>query len=805
VSSGPSPFRSLLASRASRRSVIAAYLLVAAFAAPGVLRLHIDDSPERFFVHDARALERFRQLELRFGRDRAVRFALSGPGLWTHEGLAFAGALEERSQALRGVLGSAGVARHHRWRFAGWPPPDPRRFRRELVDNPIDRNAGWVAADGSTITILVGLYRLSPERRRATLAELEELAAAAPPGVDVRVAGLAVVNRELDDAVVRMARRFFPALLAVAVLLLALVFRTVAGVVLPLLVVGVCQSAILGAMGYAGQPFDLVLIILVPLLFVIVLATAVHVLCFHRRMRHAGLEPLAATLATYRVKTWPVIWTGATTAIGFGSLAVSGVQPVRALGLWSAFGMAFSTLAMLTLLPALLTEAAGVPGPARGHATDVDGTGARGRADRTGARGRADRTGARGRADRTGARGRALATAAVERPVLIAVLFAALGALALAGLPRLRFEADAISSLPESAPARSGLAALERRGIGTVAASLVLHGHDLGAPDALRRLSALARELRREPLILGALSAGDLVADVAEQLEAGPGEPGPESRARRDASPRDLAAARARIDREPDLERMLELLVTPDGRWARITLMLPARGAEVLEPLFERVSAAAARAFPETESWVTGQFPLVLAALKTLLRTMVLSLSVTALCVALIFYLVLGSLSLAVRALVPNLWPVLVVLGTMGWLGVPIESATVAIASVVLGLAVDDTLHSLGSFRRLVASGPSGTEPTHLEPTRGAARAAAIGALEETAGAHVLTSVTLALGFGVCGLSELVPVARFGALSALAILAALAADLVLVPVLLARAPRQALDRLTRRTGLSGPR
>ena len=686
------------------------------------------------------------------------------------------------------MLGSAGIARHHRWRFAGWPPPDPERFRRELIDNPIDRNAGWVAADGSTITILVGLYRLSQEDRRATLAELEELAAAPPPGVEVRIAGLAVVNRELDAALVRMARRVFPALLAVAVLLLGLVFRSVAGVVLPLLVVGVCQSAVLGAMGYAGQPFDLVLIILVPLLFVVVLATAVHVLCFHRRMRRAGLEPLAATLATYRVKTWPVIWTGVTTAVGFGSLAVSGVPPVRALGLWSAFGMAFATLAMLTLLPALLTEAGGE-------------TGARGRADRTGARGRADRTGARGRADRTGARGRALATAAVERPVLVAVLFAALAVLALAGLPRLRVETDAISSLPDSTPARTELSALERRGIGTVAASLVLHGDDLDTPSSLRRQSALAETLRREPLVLGALAAGDLVTDVAAQ--AAPAD--------REASPASFAVGRARIAREPDLDRMLRFLVTPDGHWARITLMLPARGAEVLEPLFDRVGAAAARTFPETrtESWVTGQFPLILAALKTLLRTMVLSLSVTALCVALIFYLVLGSLSLAVRALVPNLWPVLVVLGTMGWLGVPIESATVAIASVVLGLAVDDTLHSLGSFRRLVGSAPARVEPSHAGPSHtgpagDAAREAAIGALEETAGAHVLTSVTLALGFGVCGLSELVPVARFGTLSALAILAALAADLVLVPVLLARAPRRAIDRLTRRARLGGP-
>ena len=294
-----------------------------------------------------------------------MRIVLSGPGLWTREGLAFAGEIEERSQALHGVIGSAGVVRHHRWRFASWPPPDPARLRRELVGNTVDRGAGWISDDGSTLTVLAGLYRLSPEDRRETLAALEALAAEAPPGVDVRITGLAVVNRELDDSLVRMARRFFPALLAVAVLLLAAVFRDVSGVVLPLLLVGVCQCVVLGALGYAGHPLDLVLIILVPLLFVIVLATAVHVLCYHRRLLGEGLEPEAAARATYEVKTWPVIWTGATTAIGFGSLAVSGVPPVRALGLWTAFGMAFATVAMLTLFPALLSSVGSSVGAGR--------------------------------------------------------------------------------------------------------------------------------------------------------------------------------------------------------------------------------------------------------------------------------------------------------------------------------------------------------------------------------------------------------------------------------------------------------
>jgi len=729
--------------------VIVLYLLVAAAMAPGMLRLRIDDSPERFFVQDARALERFRLLELHFARDRGVRIVLSGPRLWTHDGLAFAGALERRSQELHGVIGSAGIYRHHHWRFPDWPPADVQAFRRELVDDPVDQSTGWVSPDGTTLTIVAGLYRLSPEERHSTLAELEALDAQAPPGVEVRVVGLATMDRALDESLRRMAVRVFPALLAVAVLLLAAVFRDASGVLLPLVLVAVCQSVVLGAMGYAGQSLDLIVIILVPLLFVIVLATAIHVLCFYRRLRRDGQGPAEAVQATYRVKTWPVIWTGATTAIGFGSLAVSGVPAVRALGLWSAFGMTFATLAMLTLFPALLAttaqpRAAASPGQWRGRFEE-----------------------------RSGAFGRTLATAAIEHPITVAIVFGAVGVLALAGLTRLRIESDVISCLPADAPARRDLARLEAHGIGAMAASLVLHGDGLDGPEALRRQSALAETLRDDPLVFDALASGDLVANVGKYVD--PSEASGTDR---------LAAGRTQIARIPDLERMLGYLVASDGHWARITLMLPARGAEVLEPFFDRARTAARAAFPEAESWITGQYPLVLAGQRTLLRTMVLSLAMTALAVAAIFRLVLGSVSLTWRALVPNLWPVLLVLGAMGWLGVPVESATVAIASVVLGLAVDDTFHTLGSFRRL-----AGTLP---------ADRAAVAALGETAGAHGLTSVTLALGFAVCGFSELVPVARFGALSAFAILAALVADLLLVPLLLAHAPAAALARLAGR-------
>jgi hypothetical protein len=132
----------------------------------------------------------------------------------------------------------------------------------------------------------------------------------------------------------------------------------------------------------------------------------------------------------------------------------------------------------------------------------------------------------------------------------------------------------------------------------------------------------------------------------------------------------------------------------------------------------------------------------------------------------------------------------LIVLGIMGWFAIPLDSTTVMVAAVALGLAVDDTLHTLGHLR--LRAGEPHRESKRTDRSHGAVIESS---LTEVAGGHVMTSMILCLGFLVPMLSELLPVVRFGMLSALAVAAALAADLLLVPALLAGASLRAVARL----------
>ncbi|MCZ7652422.1 MAG: MMPL family transporter [Thermoanaerobaculia bacterium] len=331
---------------------------------------------------------------------------------------------------------------------------------------------------------------------------------------------------------------------------------------------------------------------------------------------------------------------------------------------------------------------------------------------------------------------------------------------ATAGLPRLRSESNALAYLPEEHPVRRQIADLERRGIGLSTVEMVVAAQsDLGEPEPLARLAALASELASEPLVLSALSPAELFTAAAETSPLAGFLPAEAV----------VSELRTLLREEPAAAGPLSGWLAPDGHRARLTLFVPSIGHTELAPLRAAAEAAARRAFPEATVELTGRFPLLLDMHRHLLATLGGSLAVAVPALFAVFWLLLGSPGLALRALLPNLWPVLLVFGGMGWAGVPLDLATVMVASVTLGLVVDDTLHSLAR---------------HREEARAlGGRAAIVRRLERSAPAYLLTGLILCLGFGVCALSEFAPTARFGLLSAAAVALAVVADLLLLPAL----------------------
>jgi predicted RND superfamily exporter protein len=168
-------------------------------------------------------------------------------------------------------------------------------------------------------------------------------------------------------------------------------------------------------------------------------------------------------------------------------------------------------------------------------------------------------------------------------------------------------------------------------------------------------------------------------------------------------------------------------------------------------------------------------------------RTQVSSFATAGLVVLGLVAIFLGSLRYAALALVPTLLPVVIALGAMGLAGASLDVGSAMVAAVVIGIAVDDAIHLLVQYRRHRAAGAG-------------ARLAIRAAVLHVGRAVVSTSMALALGFFSLGFSSWKTISHFGALSGLAILAALLSVLVVLPALMVvatdrrREPSQARPR-----------
>jgi predicted RND superfamily exporter protein len=137
----------------------------------------------------------------------------------------------------------------------------------------------------------------------------------------------------------------------------------------------------------------------------------------------------------------------------------------------------------------------------------------------------------------------------------------------------------------------------------------------------------------------------------------------------------------------------------------------------------------------------------------------------------------LRSARLTVLSIPPNILPTLGVFATMGAFHLSLNVATVMVASISLGIAVDNTVHLLANYRRL-----------RLDSTDTAR--AIVDTLVDVGPACIVTTVTACIGFFTLAVSVFIPIANFGTLSGIAMLVALAADLVLVPSILAIGTRR---------------
>jgi hypothetical protein len=193
-----------------------------------------------------------------------------------------------------------------------------------------------------------------------------------------------------------------------------------------------------------------------------------------------------------------------------------------------------------------------------------------------------------------------------------------------------------------------------------------------------------------------------------------------------------------------------------------------------MEAIEASLLAKIKKVFPEGryEVSMTGKALLFLKGTKYLINNLIISLSLAILLIALFMAYMFRSFRMIVVSLIPNLLPLLITAGLMGYLGVPIKPSTILVFSIAFGISVDDTIHFLAKYRQ------------ELQANHWRVRKSVYAALRETGVSMFYTSIVLFFGFSVFMISSFGGTVALGGLVSATLLFAMLSNLLLLPCLL---------------------
>ena len=219
---------------------------------------------------------------------------------------------------------------------------------------------------------------------------------------------------------------------------------------------------------------------------------------------------------------------------------------------------------------------------------------------------------------------------------------------------------------------------------------------------------------------------------------------------------------------------LLKNFVDSTGQTARITTFIQDVKTDRMEAIIDRLSENLEKLFPSDryDTYMTGSALIFLKGTKYLVKNLVLSLAFAIFLIALFMAYLFRSFRMIIISLIPNLLPLLITAGVMGFVGVPIKPSTILVFSIAFGISVDDTIHFLAKYRQ------------ELIANRWQIKKSVYAALRETGVSMFYTSIVLFFGFSVFIISDFGGTVALGSLVSATLLFAMLSNLVLLPSLL---------------------
>jgi len=550
------------------------------------------------------------------------------------------------------------------------------------------------------------------------------------------------------------------------IVILAASFHRKRWVILPLVTCAITCVIMIGLLGLLDWKVTVVSSNFVALLLILCLALTLHIIVRYREVHERTPDADQFTLVSKTVRriVEPCLYTALTTIVAFGSLLVSGIRPVIDFGWMMAIGIVVAFIVSFTFFPAALMLLA------PGHAES--------------------------RHDITGAITRYFARLILKHGKPTLIVFGVLALVGAIGITRLTVENRFIDYYKESTEIYRGMELIDRQLGGTTPLDVIIDAPAEAEPTAVtnddyeeefediyadetdaaagitsrsywfnsrqlpqvEKLHVYLDELPDTGKVISLATFAQMLEDIDPEVV------------------NDNFALSVVYEKLPDdvKDTLLSPYLSEDGNQLRIGVRIfesdrALHRTELLQTIQHNLGEQAG--IDESRVHLSGMLVLYNNMLQSLFRSQILTLGAVFLAIMLMFLVLFRSLKTAVIAIIPNLTSACVVLGLMGWAGIPLDLMTITIAAITVGIGVDDTIHYVHRFR--------------YEFSLDRDYWAAIFRCHRSIGRAIYyTSVTIMLGFSILAFSRFIPTIYFGLLTSLAMLVALLANMTLLPLLI---------------------
>lgn len=553
--------------------------------------------------------------------------------------------------------------------------------------------------------------------------------------------GQAPVNDAFRSVANHDAQIILPCLFALIIIYLLFVFRSFMAMVFPLAITFLTVVMTLGICFYIGFEFNSILSILPAILIAIAIADSVHILVTYFQLKGEGeINSVAAYKALHK-NFIPTLLTSLSTMIGFLSLTWTDLSPIRELGILSGIGCLLAWIITIFMMGPMLFW---IDFKTPKHFAD------------------------QGKEKLSETSFSWKVTLCIDKyKNIILVFFISLGALAGYFTLKNRVNSNPFEYFTETQPLRIANDFVVKEFGGNTGPELLLNaGKENGIKDPkfLAKVEKLKNWIDSQPYVTKTIDIINILKDTNRSLHGGKQEYYFTPKTQEEIA-QQLFLYTMSLPQGMDLNNQMTLNYDM-MRLTTVWDIYDTRGwLKHVDILLEKVKEFG------LDGTVTGKFYLFQRMMDYVVLTFVTSISMALVLVAVLMMILFKSVKIGLLSLVPNILPLLFGGGLMYLVGIDLNIGSALVASVCLGIAVDDTIHFLSNYYRLKKEGVNEKETISS-------------IIHYTGSALIVTTIILASGFGLYLFGDFVPNVNFGLLCSVVLTMALIVDLVFLPAML---------------------